>query len=80
MGGYCRAHQIDGKNVIRIQLRNSSVSDEDLVKLKSIKNEVEVLGLEGTKVTDRGLAHLRCFTILENISKSIGYGIDEDRM
>lgn len=57
----------DVGEVIGIQLRNSRVTDIDLAMLEYLADDVDVIGLENTKITDGGLTHLTCLSKLENI-------------
>ena len=68
LGARCgKRHRNDGRVVIGIQLRDSIVNDSDLKMLKHLADEVDVIGLENTKVTDEGLKHLCQLPILDNI-------------
>lgn len=60
-------HRKDGRDVVGIQLRGSRVSNEDLALLKYLADEVDVIGLEETKVTDEGMKYLCGLSILDNI-------------
>jgi len=60
-------HRSDGLTVIGIQLRDSVVRDEDLALLEHLANEVDVVGLENTAITDMGLKYLCQLPVLDNI-------------
>jgi hypothetical protein len=55
--------------ILRINLNQRTVSDEDLQKLSGLRNLV-YLGLYGTDVSDRGLEHLAGLRTLEEIELS----------
>src|SRR5688572_9318100 len=60
--------QREGDGTIRgIQLRNRSVNDDDLIYLSAFHEELDVIGLENTGVTDIGLKHLCSLPILDNV-------------
>ena len=67
LGAGCEARRHSGRDVIGIQLRNSSVTDDDLALLTSLRDDVDVIGLEGTNISDAGLAHLLNLRFLENV-------------
>lgn len=66
-GAHCGSRHYAGRDVIGIQLRNSQVSDNDLAMLQYLANEIDVIGLENTKITDEGLKYLCQLPILDNI-------------
>lgn len=66
-GAACGQRHYGGRNYIGIQLRNSAVTDSDLAMLEYVADEVDVIGLEGTRVTDEGLEHLLQLTVLDNV-------------
>lgn len=50
-----------------IQLRGSNITDSDLAALRHLADVVDVVGLENTAVTNKGLAHLLPLKILDNV-------------
>lgn len=58
--------EINGTLILRMQLCNRKVGDEDLRHLRALPH-LEVIGLENTQVTDQGLEYLRGLTLLENV-------------
>lgn len=67
-GAHCgERHRSDIGNVIGIQLRDSRVGDTDLAMLEHLVDDVDVIGLENTRVTDEGLKYLCCLSKLDNI-------------
>lgn len=67
-GAHCgERHRSDVGDVIGIQLRDSLVNDVDLSMLEYLADEVDVIGLENTKITDEGLKYLCCLSKLDNI-------------
>jgi len=59
--------EVNSRRVPGIQLRNRDASDADLRHLYVLRDELDVIGLEGTRITDEGLNHLRGLTLLDNI-------------
>jgi hypothetical protein len=50
-----------------IQCRGRGITDGDIARLKSLGDELEVLGLEGAEITDGALGHLVGFSVLNNV-------------
>jgi hypothetical protein len=68
LGGHHFERQLaDGRELIAMQLRNSTISEEDLAMLEHLANQVDLVGLENTSVTDAGLKHLCRLPKLDNI-------------
>lgn len=59
--------EINGTPVLGVQLRNRLVSDADLYPLRALRDEIDVVGLAGTNVTDRGLRNLLDLPALDNV-------------
>lgn len=59
--------EVNGRRVLGIQLRNRDASDADLRHLYVLRDELDVIGLEGTRITDEGLNHLRGLPMLDNV-------------
>lgn len=66
-GAGCETRCYGGSEVLGIQLRKSAVTDCDLTLLEYLRDEVDVVGLEGTNVSDSGLAHLLKLKFLNNV-------------
>ena len=58
LGARCETRRYPERDVVGIQLRHSAVTDDDLAFLEHLRDDVDVVGLEGTKISDAGLAHL----------------------
>jgi hypothetical protein len=69
-GAKCTPRHHSGRDVVGLQLRYSSICDDDLLNLRPLRHEIDVIDLEGTKVTDEGLKHLLCLEFLENLCLS----------
>jgi len=65
-GSVSKTHRNSNDLEIDFHLRGKDLSDQDLEKLKGIKNLVS-LNLGGTKVTAKGLAHLKEFASLRRL-------------
>lgn len=61
------SRRVNDVELLAIQLRNTCVSDDDLAGLSALEEEVDVVGLEGTAISDEGLVHLFILPRLENI-------------
>jgi len=66
-GCHCERQLADGRELILIQLRDSTIRDEDLAMLEHLANQVDLVGLENMSVTDAGLTHLCRLPKLDNI-------------
>ncbi len=67
LGAHVSHRKIDGKPVVGIQMANRSVTDDDLRHLYTFRETIDVVGLEGTKITDAGLQHLLDLPLLDNV-------------
>ena len=67
LGAHVAPRQIDGRAVLGVQLRNCAVSDGDLCRLAELADELDVVGLEGSQVTDIGLNELTNLPKLDNV-------------
>ena len=69
-GARCTPRHHGGRDVVGLQLRYSSICDDDLPNLRPLRREVDVIDLEGTRITDDGLKHLLCLMFLDNLCLS----------
>ena len=67
LGAGCGVRRHSGREVIGLQLRHSAVTNGDLEFLEHLCDDVDVVGLEGTKISDAGLAHLLKLRFLDNV-------------
>lgn len=56
-----------GSQVFGIQCRQRRISDDSLRLLQAFQEELTVIGLEGTQVSDDGLRHLNDLSKLDNV-------------
>ncbi len=67
LGAHLAPRQIDGPPALGIQLRRCPIKDDDLAHLRQFRDELDVIGLEGTCITDDGLHHLLDSPKLHNV-------------
>ncbi|MCE9555579.1 MAG: hypothetical protein K8T91_19700 [Planctomycetes bacterium] len=66
LGAHFSMREVGGI-VLGIQLRGRNVSDADLALLNAFRDELDIIGLEGTAITDRGLLYLSDLLKLDNV-------------
>lgn len=67
LDAHTSSREIGGSPVVGIQLRDHPVTNDDLRHLVGLRDELDVVGLEGTQITDEGLHHLCDLSTLDNV-------------
>ena len=66
-GVHLSPRKIGDKSVFGVQCRDRHIFDEDLRHLSALRDKLDVIGLEGTRITDEGLHHLTALPHLDNV-------------